>query len=210
MAVLVALVAIGVAGWAVHRANVAVAATEKLGTGPQPAAVQPTADVPTTDPVPTEGAPTASTTESSPGAATTIDPEAEFTTAYEGVGLNVQVRSGARRTIDLDKPRVDGDPDVALEGGQQATTMSLDSGVTAAMAETTDVTPKQCINNIGLSALDPTGEFPLRKGQVYCVQTSQADAQAKGESQKIVVIAVAGISDEDVVSLKATAYYVPS
>ena len=56
---------------------------------------------------------------------------------------------------------------------------------------------------------DPNGEFPLRPGQIYCVETSKADAQRKGETRKAVAVSVAGISDERVVSLKATAYYVP-
>jgi hypothetical protein len=206
VAVLVAVLAVGVAGWAVHRANVAVAATEKLVAGPQP-----TGEV---TPAPTEPAPTDPSTDSpateptSEGPAT-LDPEAAFKPSYEDVGMNVQVTSGGSRTIDLDQPSVDSDPDITLQGHQQATTISLNSGVTGAMAETTDVPPKECLNRIKLSALAPNGEFPLRKGQVYCIQTSQADAQTKGETQKIVVVSVAGISDDGVVSLKATAYFVP-
>lgn len=51
--------------------------------------------------------------------------------------------------------------------------------------------------------------YPLRKGQVFCVLTSLGDAQTKGETRKLVVISVSGISDDREVSLLAAAYIVP-
>ena len=209
VAVLVALLAVGVAGWAVHRANVAVEAAGRPAPAPvtnDPATEPPATPDPAaaTETAPPEVDPTSTGTP-------TIDPEANFEIAYDKELMNIQVNQGGTRGIDLDKPSVDADPDVTLQGQSLAgtTNMQLGDGVTGAPAETTDVTPKECLNRIRLSPLDAAAEYPLRKGQVFCLLTSSGDAQAKGETRKLVVLSVAGISEDRVASIEATAYTVP-
>ena len=87
--------------------------------------------------------------------------------------------------------------------------MDLSDGVTAAAAENTAVTPKECLSRIQLAALDTDSAVPLRKGQAFCVLTSLGDAQSRGDTQKLVVIAISGISDDRQISITATAYAVP-
>lgn len=208
-AVLIALLSLGVAGWAVHRANQAVDAAGTTGGGTQPTE-SPAPDAAIADPDPTADAPTEPVEPLPDGTdLPPIDPEAEFTVGYENIPLNVQVNSNRSRDIDLDEPSVDADADITLEGETQATMLRLSNGVTAAVAENSAVTPKECLSRIKLSALDPSSTYPLRKGQAFCVLTSPAAAQQKGETRKIVVLGITGISDDREVTISATAYVVP-
>jgi hypothetical protein len=208
VAVLLSLASLGIAAWALHRANVAVAAIKGLAGSPGPVTTQ-AGDTPTGDPAPKGqstieppgGDPTSTATQA-------INPEASFAPAYQNENLKVQVNQVNDRTIDLDQPSVDGEPDITLEAGPTVA-MKLSPGVTAAAAENGAASPKDCLRQIQLSAVDPAVAYPLRQGQAFCILTSLGAAQSVSGTQKMVVLTIAGISDDRVVSITATAYVVP-
>ena len=208
VAVLFSLVSLGVAAWSLHRANLAVATTRDLAGGTGPVAT-PAGNAATDGPTPT-GQPTTGPADIDPTSTPqAINPEASFAPAYQNENLKAQVKSN-NRAIDLDTPSVDGDADITLVA-DPATTVSLrlSPGVTAATAENGAASPKECLRQIRLSALDPESNYPLRQGQAFCILTSLGTAQSVGETQKMVVLTIAGISDDRLVSITATAYDVP-
>ncbi|AGZ44422.1 hypothetical protein AFR_30810 [Actinoplanes friuliensis DSM 7358] len=221
LAVLVAVGSLGVAGWAVHRANVAVAASERL-TVAAPAAGQPTPEPPAVEsaaPAPsptTEASTETSTGEESGGEAPTLSPTAVFTVQYEKRKLSVQMPANrcSSRSIDLDEPQLDVGGytnDLEVKGTCSGTmTLNFGQGVSgAADAEDLSTTPKACNERIQLSALPRDEPLPLRKGQVLCVRTSSAQAKTLGISQKMTLVNVTGVGATGLVTLEVTAWNVP-
>jgi hypothetical protein len=205
VAVLLSLVSLGVAAWSLHKANLAVATTRDLVGAP---AATPAGNTPTQDPASTDQPTTEPVAADPTGTPQAINPEASFAPAYQNENLKAQVKSN-NRAIDLDKPAVDGDPDITLIADTATVSMRLSPGVTASTAENGAASPKECLRQIQLSALDPDSNYPLRQGQAFCILTSLGAAQSVGETQKMVVLTIAGISDDRVVSINATAYVVP-
>ncbi|MEU8608787.1 hypothetical protein AB0C29_12390, partial [Actinoplanes sp. NPDC048791] len=159
---------------------------------------------PTTDPGPAD--PPAAETSNAP-----LNPQSVFKLFYEKRTLNVQVTGCDTRKIDLDEPRLDaeGAADISLDactGG--IAKMEFSDGVVAAVGESA-MTPNACAEQIQFSAIPSTKEYAMRKGDAYCIQTSLAAANSRGDSQRMVVVTVTGVSADNLVTLQATAYIVP-
>jgi hypothetical protein len=212
VAVLVSLGSLGVAAWALSKADNAVDTVAALPPPPGPPpgaqgtpAVDPTETEPATDPGAAE--PTATETSNAP-----LNPQSVFKLFYEKRTLNVQTPDGcATRYVDLDEPRVDaeGAADLSMSGCSNGIPkMEFADGVVAAKGESA-MTPNECAEQIQFSALAATGNYALRKGDAYCIQTSLAAANSRGDSQRMVVLTVTGVSADGLVTMQATAYVVP-
>ncbi|MFI7547791.1 hypothetical protein [Actinoplanes sp. NPDC049599] len=210
VAVLLALGSFGVAAWALNKANDAVDAVAAL----QPPQGDPPGTAPTADPT-AEPESTGDPGLAEPGPAETsnapLNPQSVFKLSYEKRTLNVQVTGCDKRNVDLDEPRLDaeGAADISLDactGG--IAKMEFTDGVVAAVGESA-MTPNECAEQIQFSAIPSTKEYPMRKGDAYCIQTSLAAANSRGDSQSMVVVTVTGVNGDNLVTLQATAYIVP-
>jgi hypothetical protein len=213
VAVLLSLGSLGVAAWALSKADnaeetvAALSAPPAAAQGAEPTApaADPTAGAePTTDPGQAE--PPAAETSNAP-----LNPQSVFKLFYEKRTLNVQVTGCDTRKVDLDEPRLDaeGAADISLDactGG--IAKMEFSDGVVAAVGESA-MTPNACAEQIQFSAIPSTKEYAMRKGDAYCIQTSLAAANSRGDSQRMVVVTVTGVSADNLVTLQATAYVVP-
>jgi len=140
-----------------------------------------------------------------------LNPQSVFKLFYEKRTLNVQVTGCNSRNVDLDEPRLDveGAADITLDactGG--IAKMEFTEGVVAAVGESA-MTPNECAEQIQFSAIPSTSEYAMRKGDAYCIQTSLAAANSRGDSQRMVVVTVTGVNADNLVTLQATAYIVP-
>ena len=214
VAVLFSFGSLGVAFWALNKADNATDALAALpprselsagGSGTAPTAAAPTAEVgPTTDPDPADSP--ATEVSNAP-----LNPQSVFQLFYEKRTLNVQVTGCDTRKVDLDEPRLDaeGAADISLDactGG--IAKMEFADGVVAAVGESA-MTPNECAEQIQFSAIPSTKEYAMRKGDAYCIQTSLAAANSRGDSQRMVVVTVTGVNADNLVTLQATAYIVP-
>jgi hypothetical protein len=213
VAVLVSLGSLGVAAWALSEAGNAVDTVAALPPPPGPPpgvqgttpAVDPAETGPATDPGATE--PTATEASNAP-----LNPQSVFKLFYEKRTLSVQTPDGCdTRYVDLDEPRVDAQPaaDISLDGcAPGVPKMEFADDVVAAVGESA-MTPNECAEQIQFSALAATEKYALRKGDAYCIQTSLAAANSRGDSQRMVVLTVTGVSADGLVTMQATAYVVP-
>ncbi|HEU4349677.1 MAG TPA: hypothetical protein VFR35_18020 [Actinoplanes sp.] len=214
VAVLVALLAAGIAGWAVHRANVAVAASDRLAdqisgaaqptaTPAQHTPTEPGAEAPTQEPTPDPGL----TTEP------TLDPQAVYEKKYDKRVLTAQIPYSGSRYIDLDAPRVDDQDgaDVTLHTGNTSSSFNLEfpDGAAAASVDDPQTTPNDCAEKIQYSPLAPGDRYSFRQGDVFCVKTSLTAAQARADNQRIVVLEIKSVGSDDTISLSVTAWDVP-
>jgi hypothetical protein len=215
VAVLLSLGSLGVAAWALSKADNAeetVAALPSAPSVPQDVtATEPAAD-PTTDTEPTTGPdPVEPPAGESNAPVNPLNPQSVFKLFYEKRTLNVQATGCDTRKVDLDEPRLDaeGAADISLDactGG--IAKMEFSDGVVAAVGESA-MTPNACAEQIQFSAIPSTKEYAMRKGDAYCIQTSLAAANSRGDSQRMVIVTVTGVSADNLVTLQATAYIVP-
>jgi len=214
VAVLLAMSSLGVAAWALRKAD---QATDALAALPPPPGSPPPDAGATPEPGPTPSdaetttGPDAAEPTSTGASIAPLNPQSVFKLFYEKRTLNVQVPGCETRYVDLDEPRLDAQSaaDISLAactGGIPK--MEFTDGVVAAVGESA-MTPNECAEQIQFSAIPATKDYALRKGDAYCIQTSLAAANSRGDSQRMVVVTVTGVSADKLVTLQATAYIVP-
>jgi hypothetical protein len=165
----------------------------------EPAAVE------STDPVePTEPAGT--------GEPAPLDERTVYTSKYEKQILTLKA-SGCNRPMyaDLDEPRANvgaGGYDLALHAGCASSYLALGDGVAGSESASVASTPQDCAEQIRTA---PLGEatVPVRKGVVLCLTTSFAAANERGDDQRMVLVEITGVADDEAVTLKTTAWNIP-
>lgn len=236
LAVLLAVLALGLSGWAVHRANAAVqaaadaAVVRPVPAGPAPVAANPAAPdstlpgaAPTAEPTgPTvtgeitpsdDGnlAPTGPVTPVPP-----LNPQTIFEPRFAGKAIRIQPPPCRSRNVDLDAPEVnssDEAADLVFDGpcnGVPTVVVSLAAGAGAAAAIDPQVTPNECAERMSLSPLDAEIPVAAKQGLVLCVRTSRLAAEKRGDRPRMVVLKVINVSKELAVSMQLNAWDIPS
>lgn len=153
---------------------------------------------------------------SAPGGSSTSEPKLDGTTAYkvkyEKQPITLKASCGNYMYTDLDEPRADVHPgaDLYYNGAcsERAGTLVLTDGVTGSGVGAAGMTAHDCWEKIRTTPLG--GEaVPVRKGVVICLRTSFKEAQDRGDAQRIVLIEVTGVSADNAVDLRLTAWNIP-
>jgi hypothetical protein len=214
LALVFAVFAAFMSAWALKKANDAgdtadrLAALTNQSTPSAPPPTEPTPDPSSADAVtpPTEDAvaPTGS-------AEVSLDPQRVWDVKYAAQDLTVEVTR--RRYVDLDAPEVDDEAGqdiylVNVLGG--AVKIGFGEGVKAASADSDSIKPYDCTQRMKFSPLDPAMNYTFRKGDTFCVRTSEQAAQVRAESQQMVVVKIKDISIDGTVDLTARAWKVPA
>lgn len=172
------------------------------GTSPTSAA---TSDPPTGPPVDTTVTP----------GLPELNERTQYTVKYQKQPLIVrQARCNADVYVDLDEPRVgvgrdQADLVQALDCGAQSLSFQLGGGAQGSQSDTPGLTPQDCAERIRTAPLPADSAVPVRKGVVVCVITSLVSAQSRGDTQKMVLVEVGGVSDDKAVSVLVTAWNIP-
>lgn len=215
LAVLVSAGSLAVAWRALDRAEDAreIALSRAPVTGQNPGQ-------PDVAPTPAEPGPATDPTDPAVGGTELpVNPAARYGIAYQSTNLQVQVQCNNMTYIDLDKPQVKVDSQVA------DLTMALDcaSGAVAQFdppeaaavvpdATANQVTPNDCATRIRTGPVADGAKIPVRQGVVMCLLTSSAAADTLGITWKLVVLEVLGVVDEsgaDTANVRVTAWDVP-
>ena len=217
LAAAVSVLSLAVAAWAVSMVHGVRSAVDALGAPSQATATTaPPADPGATtergapvDPVPPPTDPTV-TTEPPP-----LTDQTVYTAKYEKVTLRVQVAGCSSRAVDLDQPSAsttDANSDITVSGPCSDPAAKIQFGDDVVASEVTDpsVTPTACANEIRLSPVDQQAAFAARKGRLLCILTSRTAAQGRGDTQKMVVLSILGVSEDNTVAMQVTAWAVPS
>ncbi|XVU29102.1 hypothetical protein ACQPZJ_19185 [Actinoplanes sp. CA-054009] len=211
---MLALVAAGLSWVAVGRAGDALDQVAALPTGPAPApattepAAEPTTETPvTTGPV--EDPPVGSTEEP------TLNPNAEFTSNYTSQTLRMPSKCNDDVYIDLDEPRVGADYQRAELtysrscSASQGPQFTLSQGSRGSEVESTTVTPAECADRIRTSPLLSGTNQPLKRGQVFCVNTSLSEATSTAQTWKMALLSVSAVGQDGAVTFKVSAWDIP-
>ena len=210
IALVVALFSVLVSAVALHRSS--NTHTVAAGSAARPS-VSPTdtsgGDPPTSAQTSTDN-PVVSTTDASvPTDSETIDPKADYTIAYRGERLRIQPTCGSRY-VDLDEPRVgtgSGNSELSYSNcsGRQ---LDNTSGV-AAVAQVTspDASPGDCAEAIRTAPINLP--IPPSAGLNLCVVTSNSEAIAEGISQKVVLLTIDSIAEDDTLDVTVSAWEIP-
>jgi hypothetical protein len=219
LALVIAFVSVGFAWRAMDQAKDAKTIALAGGRGPLGPTSQPTGAALTGT------SPTSATTSDSP-TGQPVDPavtpglpelneRTQYTVKYQKQPLTLrQARCNTDVYVDLDEPRVgvgrdQGDLAQALDCSGQSLSFQLGEGAQGSQSDTPGLTPQDCAERIRTSPLPADSSVPVRKGVVLCVITSLASAQSRGDTQKMVVVEVSGISDDKAVSVLVTAWSIP-
>ncbi|WP_155374856.1 hypothetical protein [Catellatospora vulcania] len=214
VSLVVALVAAGVAGVALVRSG-----DESPDTVAAPgdgASAQATAG----GDAPAAPATTAAAAEPSPTGTVlgVLSPQAVYTQVYKDQELIPQVTRGASAYLDLNEPRVvqqgsDKD-DARLELPYNSTVpvIILLDGVEGAVVPENikDPQPEDCADLIRKSPVPPRAETAAQRELIMCVATSQEQAAAIGQRQRMVVLHVIALSSNAKVSIQLKAWEAPS
>jgi len=217
VALVLALLAAATAGWAVHRANVAAAATDRLAAevarAPAPVPGPTTAGPAETEEPPVGPTQDTTTPDAGPTTEPTLDPQAVYDVKYENRVLTAQTPYSGARYVDLDSPRVDDQTSAEIllysARASGAVDIGFVDGVTVAAAEEPSVTPNECAEKIQFSPLNSGDRVSFRRGDVFCLKTSLAAAEERADTQKMIVVEIKAVNANNIVSLSATAWDVP-
>lgn len=189
---------------ALEKSRVGPAAPTSAAT-PVPAD-QPVAGNPTTDPPgPTDGA--------SPSVPV-LDAQTQYTVRYTDKPLTIAPSCSQTVYLDLDEPRVQADQNVAdfryLDScGAEPASFRMQDGVDGAKVSSDKATPASCADQIVASPLLHGLNFPVHRGDVFCLTTSLDNARSSGITWKMVVLTVQATAQDGTVSLKVSAWDIP-
>lgn len=144
-----------------------------------------------------------------------LHPQADFVLRYSNEVLNLQVTQADDGYVDLNEPRVTFDQSQAdlvlrLSYGSETPQIDLESSaVTAARADTPELTPEDCLELIRTGPLPPSAEVPTPRGTVLCILTSLTRAVEDGISQKLVVLRVTALGRDGLVTIELNAWEQP-
>ncbi|HET8659096.1 MAG TPA: hypothetical protein VFM55_08880 [Micromonosporaceae bacterium] len=141
-----------------------------------------------------------------------LNPQTQYTVAYEKQELRLLTGSCSYMYIDLDEPRVgvSSTSDLRFQGScsSNPSTLRVDEA-TAATAETATLTPQDCAERIRTGPLGEDASVPVRQGVVMCIVTSRTEAQTQGISQKMVLLEVRAVGSDGTVNVMVTAWHIP-
>jgi hypothetical protein len=212
-ALLLSLVSV-VLSWRAY--SVASEAAGNAGSA-QPAPVATTASQPT-GPDPST-APAASTAPTIPAGGPTddvprLDALTQYTARYEGTDLRIPVSCGNSVYVDLDKPVVQSDSGTAellFQDGCGATPyFTLQAGADGSGGHEETIKVADCGPSINVSPLAEEGRQPIKPGNVYCVRTSISEARNSGDTWKMIIMTITGISGDRSVSVRVSALDIPT
>jgi hypothetical protein len=224
-AVIIALAALVVAWRAFDRAN--DARDIALAGGRQPTAQQPagTATVDNSAAGNSSGNTTSGNTTSGNSAttATPVDPNATgappldqrtvFKVKYDKQTLTLKTQNSSSMEVDLDEPRanVQDGADITLHMNYSNNTpyFTLGQGAEGSEAGAPGMTPQDCADKIRRAPVGENVQIPVRQGNVLCIATSFAAAQAKGDVRRMVLLEVTGVATDGAVTVQLSAWDIP-
>ncbi|MEU8004059.1 hypothetical protein AB0B66_23110 [Catellatospora sp. NPDC049111] len=213
VSLVVALVAVGVAGVALVRSGEDTPDTTAAPGAANSAPASAGADAPAA-PATTEAGGRPSPT----AVLGVLNPQAAFDPAYKDQELIPQVTSQASAYLDLNEPRVvqqgsDKD-DVRLELPYNSTVpvIILLDGVEGAIVPPTmpDPQPQDCADLIRKSPVPQRAETAAQRELTMCIATSQEQATAIGQRQRLVVLHISALSSNAKVTIQLKAWEVPA
>jgi hypothetical protein len=151
-------------------------------------------------------------TPAGPGAS--ASPAAEYTAGYASESLKFQIGCSAVLFVDLDEPRANVDDEhhdlrYTSRCGANAPSLALGPGAEGGSEATADTrTAEECARQIRTSPLGPRAGVPVRANLKLCVLTSLADAEQRGDTQKLILLEVTTLSDQGTAGLRATSWIV--
>jgi hypothetical protein len=140
---------------------------------------------------------------------------AGYTITYAQESLRIQIGCSAVMFLDLDELRADADEqgsDLRYDSrcGTEAPSLSLGPGAQAGGQVTdSDTDASGCDNAIRTSPLGRGARVPVKKGTVLCVLTSAADAVARVELPRMVLVEITEVTDDGIANMRATSWTVP-
>lgn len=143
-----------------------------------------------------------------------LDAQTQYAVRYTDKPLTIAPSRGQYVYIDLDEPRVQADQNVADlryydSGGSEPANFRMQAGVDGSKVSSEKTTPAACADQIVSSPLLHDQNFPVHRGDVFCLTTSLDSARARGITWKLVVLAVQATAPDGTVSLKASAWDIP-
>ena len=153
---------------------------------------------------------------SSPTPPDVLSPQAELVTAYTTQEINPLATSSNVTYIDLDEPRVlqgSDKSDLTLRRDYSASAVPyflFDEGTSVAMAKEPSVQPADCADLIRKAPVPYNQRVPAQRETVICVATSLSEAHTQGIKQKMVVMYVTALGDNGRVSIRLSAWHVPT
>jgi hypothetical protein len=153
---------------------------------------------------------------SSPTQPDVLSPQAEFEPAYNTQEINPLATSSNVTYIDLDEPRVlqgNEKSEVTLRRDYSASAVPyflFDQGTSVAMAKNPSVQPADCVDLIRKAPVPYNQRVPAQRETVICVATSLSEAHSEGIKQKMVVMYVSAIGDDGRVSIRLSAWHIPT
>ena len=165
-------------------------------------------DAPTTPPEPTDEPDVNAT-----GAAPELNAQTQYKTHYTDQVMRLPSNCGDEITVDLDEPRVAVDSSAAEirytdPCGPTPAYFNLGEGVKGSEVDSDSVTPIECADRIRTSPLSGENQ-PIRRGQVFCINTSLNTARSSASTWKMVIVSVTAIAQDGTVSLTASAWNIP-
>jgi len=189
----------------------------KTTAGQSPvASVAPTAGQQPSQTVESPTLPDSSSSASSPTPPDVLSPQAEFEPAYNTQEINPLATSSNVTYIDLDEPRVlqgSEKSEVSVRRDYSASAVPyflFDQGTSVAMAKDPTVQPADCVDLIRKAPVPYNQRVPAQRETVICVATSLSEAHSEGIKQKMVVMYVSAIGDNGRVSVRLSAWRIPT
>jgi hypothetical protein len=172
-------------------------------TAEPPAVTDPPTDPPTTDPTPAET-----------GSVPALNAQTEYEVRYPDETLRMPGDCAQTVYIDLDEPRVRVQTGLAEftyhdPCGTQTAYVDLRQGVRGSLAPSASITPIECGELIRTSPLSDNNQ-PIRRGQVYCINTSLDEARNSAGTWKMVILEVTAVTQDGAATFKASAWDIPS
>jgi cell division septation protein DedD len=214
VAVLLALGAVVLSWRANGRANDALDRVAALPSGPPPVAPPPAAGPGTDAPTPDETA--LPTTAGPTDVAPQLNAQTEYKTKYTSQTLRVPAGCNDTVYVDLDEPRVGADGAKAEFsyskpcGAAGSPSITLSQGVRGSEVDSDTVTPTECADRIRTSPLLDDDSQPIRRGQVFCVNSSISEAVNSAQTWKMALVSVSAIAQEGTVTFKVSAWDIPT
>jgi cytoskeletal protein RodZ len=142
----------------------------------------------------------------------TINPAGVFTRAYQDEHMRIEAAGcylSWKYDIDFDTPRIDpaGGSDASFNGCDPG---SIQSDLRKAEVSGPGATPEECLERIRTQP--SLSVIPISKDLTICFETNGAAAANQGQTQKIVLMTIAGVSSDNgrtILSFSLNAWNVP-
>lgn len=217
-ALAVALIALLLGGFAAvqswraaDKADQALDQLTKLAAAPVATS---TAEPPAVSDPPTDPPALAEPTPADTGSVPALNAQTEYKPKYPNETLRMPGNCNQTVYIDLDEPRVRVESGISeftyYDGcGTQTPYVNLHQGVRGSLAPSAFVTPIECGELIRTSPLSDSNQ-PIRRGQVYCINTSLDEARNSAGTWKMVILEVTAVTQDGAATFKASAWDIPT